>query len=146
MVGAHVASATGRLTVYLGDENFRRASWGLTSVHYIHGQSWLFEAVNVAGLHSFELLPETDHASYLAALLDAVRGRGPESQEAGAGEATQLCMLAVGPIESTLVTAKRDAVTVARAEVEGGRIHTIGLQSEVTAATATERLLQTVTG
>lgn len=117
-----VLGALGRVVVYLGNQEFRRASWGLSSLHHCTGDGWLLETISPVGIHSLGLRPVEEHRAYLAALLRGAIDAGPD-QEVGASsgaESEWLCMLGEGPARSVLAVARRGVLLIGDVDVVEG--------------------------
>jgi hypothetical protein len=103
-------AASRRLIVYLGDEEFRRASWGYASAHYVATGDWVFETVTPVGIHKLLRQPSEDHQAYVRALLDGAMSAGPPVDETQDDRPSWLCAIAESNEGGALVAARRDEV------------------------------------
>lgn len=106
------------VSVYLGDAEFQRASWGLATTHY-RSTGWMLETVTVLGVHRLSREPVESHRTYFHALLSAAVTDGPPSPE---GEAQFLCLASVSPDARHVVFARRGELGVTRQDAVTGAL------------------------
>ena len=142
-----VAGATAHVTVFLADDTFERASWGIASTHYPTAGGWVLGTISPTGVHHLSPQPEEDQRRYMAAILDGAPRFGPTASSgddtAGAetgqsrsrpAQPTSVCVLAVGPEGPLMATARRGEVGVAAVDLEGGRIRRADVVASVPAS------------
>ena len=140
-VATEVAGAAAHVSVFLADDDYRRASWGMASSHFPTATGWVLETITPTGVHHLTVHDADEHRRYLEAVLDSASRLGPAPAPAGEardgadapggfpGEdgavrrtATSVCILAVAPAGALLARARRGEVGLARVDLAEGRI------------------------
>lgn len=131
------------ITVYLADDAYLLAGWGVMSGHYPASDGWVFESVNPVGIHRLTTLPAAEHRAYFEALLGGAEESGP----AGGGEdggAKWLCVLATAPASSALAVARRGSVHVGPVNFVEGKVSDFRPGPAATPRSAVDHLLATL--
>lgn len=92
------------ITVYIGDAEHARASWGIASTHY-RASEWILETVTVLGVHSLTVQPTESHRSYFKSLVATALSAGREGLDS---EDNFLCLTSVSPFGSGTLSARRE--------------------------------------
>lgn len=107
-----IFEAEALVTVYLGDSDFQRATWGIATNHYISSTAWALETTSPEGAHKLSIESPEDHLAYLTGILEAVFHQGPAGQDldSSAGEPAWLCVARVARDSSNgmLAAVRRD--------------------------------------
>lgn len=116
---ATVLAGEGHIHVYLADDEFAVASWGLSTSHHPAGDGgrWIFESVSAVGVHTLVSQAAEENRVYLEAILQAAFEKGPSVDADVSGSATQICVIAVRRDESFLVTARLGSIVGGSADV-----------------------------
>ncbi|WP_208029070.1 hypothetical protein [Rhabdothermincola sediminis] len=138
-------AAPARITLYLGDDEYRRATWGFASVHHRSETSWIIETVNVIGVHRFARATAADNRQFLESLIKAARRHAP-TPEREDDTPVWLCALASGPTGKTLVAARRDEVVRCSVDLDHGIVNVLSSLDACEITEAIEVLLAASNG
>lgn len=137
-------SATGRVFVYLGDDQYRRANWGLSSTHYVADGDWVLETLSPVGIHRLSRVPLDDHKAFFAALFEGALTAGPAGN-VGPGEPVAICMLGQGSKAAVLLAVGADKARAGDVVVAEGHPVPISELEEVgTSDAAIDLLIEAV--
>lgn len=145
-----VIGSPARITVYLGDSTFARATWGLASSHYGGGDEWVLETISPVGIHRFDRQPVDDHLGYLGALLAGGVEAGPKPDQSAVvtaeGGPEWLCMLSESATTTTLVAARHGEVVLGPVEIVNGTLRLAGALAPADLASAVAHLQDRIEG
>jgi hypothetical protein len=137
-----IPGADSFLAVFLADNSFQRAGWGVMSCHYPSTAEWIVESINPLGIHRIARIPTSEQRSYLSAMLSGGQHAGPIADSSGVdGTPTWLCVMSVAPRGCVLAAARKDEIYAGEAILREGEVAQFHSGLPVDTQTAIQRLM-----
>lgn len=132
------------VSVLLADASLQRASYELSSLHYLGDDSWITETVADEGVHSFTLSPASANVDYLTAVADAALEDGPQGSLDEDASGPQYVVLVARQGQTVRLAAlRRGGVQFGAVESDGAvRLGSTVSDREISGRQVVERLLE----